>query len=141
MNWTRLVWGLGVLGVCAIFTTGCDYWPPALQAQIEQLQAEAQATAAERAKLLGQLNEANKIKDELQARVDDLSRTNRELMAKVSGLEQALVAEKEKVTHLAKAKAVVKPAAKPAKAVAKPAKAVSKKPDTKKKPATSKKRD
>src|SRR5581483_3753112 len=39
--------------------SGCDYWPPALQAQIEQLQAEAQAAAAERVKLLGQLNEAN----------------------------------------------------------------------------------
>lgn len=98
--------------------SGCDYWPPALQAQIEQLQAEAQAAAAERVKLLGQLNEANKAKDELQVRINDLTRINSELSAKVANLEQTLVAERDKVAKLAKA--ATKPM--PAKTVTKPVK-------------------
>lgn len=96
--------------------SGCDYWPPALQAQIEQLQIEAQNAAAERVKLMEQLNEANKIKDELQLRINDLTRTNSELSARVSTLEQALVAEREKVAKLSKA--ALKPI--PAKVTAKP---------------------
>jgi chromosome segregation ATPase len=99
--------------------SGCDYWPPALQAQIEQLQQEAQVANAERAKMIAQLNESNGAKQELQARVDDLTRSNRELTGRVSGLEQALVAERDKTSRLAKAnsrpvsvKSVAKPAAK-----------------------------
>ena len=99
---------------------GCDYWPPALQSQIEQLQAEAQSALAERAKRQGQVADVTKRKDELQARVDDLARSNRDLTGKLAGLEQALVAEKEKAAHLAKA--AFKPAAKPvaAKTASKP---------------------
>ena len=75
---------------------GCDYWPPALQAQIEQMQVETQIAMAERAKLQGQLTEAMKTKEELQVRVDELSRSNRELSGRVSHLDQALAAERQK---------------------------------------------
>jgi chaperonin cofactor prefoldin len=113
--------------------SGCDYWPPALQAQIEQLQQEAQIAAAERTKMVAQLNESNAAKQELQARVDDLTRSNREFTGRVSGLEQALTAEREKTSRLAKA------ASKPVsvKSVAKPAakKTAKKKPASKKRAA------
>lgn len=117
-QWARLMSGVGVVVLCAVGLMGCDYWPPALQAQIEQLQAEAQTAAADRAKLLNQLNETTKIKEELQARVEEVSRSNRELMAKVSALEQTLTAEREKLARVAKAtqkstaKTTVKPAVK-----------------------------
>ncbi|HKN87837.1 MAG TPA: hypothetical protein VJV04_13325 [Nitrospiraceae bacterium] len=129
----RMVYGLGALMMMSLAMSGCDYWPPALQAQLEQLQQEAQVANAERAKMVAQLNESNSVKQELQARVDDLSRSNRELTGRMSGLEQALTAEREKTGRLAKA------ASRPvsAKSMAKPAvkKTVKKSPATKKRPA------
>lgn len=115
----RALCGFAVLMMMSMAMSGCDYWPPALQAQIEQLQQEAQIAAAERTKMVAQLNESNTAKQELQARVDDLTRSNRELTGKISAVEQALTAEREKSSRLAKAasrpvsaKSVTKPAAK-----------------------------
>ncbi|MEP6888973.1 MAG: hypothetical protein ABI945_11730 [Nitrospirales bacterium] len=115
----RLLCGVAALMLMSMAVSGCDYWPPALQAQIEQLQQEAQITAAERTKMVAQLNESNAAKQELQARVDDLTRSNRELTGKMSAVEQVLTAEREKTSRLAKAKSnpvstksVAKPAAK-----------------------------
>lgn len=129
----RMICGVGALMMVSMAVSGCDYWPPALQAQIEQLQQEAQLATVERAKMVAQLNESNGAKQELQARVDDLSRSNRELTGRMSGLEQALMVEREKTTRLAKA------ASKPvsAKSMAKPAvkKTVKKSPAPKKRAA------
>lgn len=123
----------GALMMMSMAMSGCDYWPPALQAQIEQLQQESQIATAERAKMIAQLNESNGAKQELQARVDDLTRSNRELTGRMSGLEQALIAERDKTSRLAKAssrtvsaKPIAKPAAK---------KTMKKKPVTKKRAA------
>jgi hypothetical protein len=59
--------------------TGCDYWPPALQAQIEQLRTEA-----------------------LQTRVEELTRINKEKSAMLANLERALSAERERTAKLTK---------------------------------------
>lgn len=124
-----ILFGVAVIGMVGL--TGCDYWPPALQAQIEQLRAEAQTAAAERAKLESQLMETVKLRDELQTRVDELTRLNRELAGRVAGLEQSLTEEKAKSAKVAKgsAKSAGKAAAKPGtKASAKkPAKKATKK--------------
>ena len=129
----RLLSGIAALMMMSLAVSGCDYWPPALQAQIEQLQQEAQISAAERTKMVAQLNESNVAKQELQARVDDLTRSNRELVGKMSAVEQALTAEREKTSRLAKV------ASKPvsAKSAAKPAakKTAKKKPASKKRAA------
>ncbi|MET0516667.1 MAG: hypothetical protein ABW047_15220 [Nitrospiraceae bacterium] len=93
--------------------TGCDYWPPALQAQIEQLRAESQTAAADKALLQNQLNAANRAKEELQARVEDLTRVNREKSGMIANLERSLTAERERAARLTKtnpAKAKPKPA-------------------------------
>lgn len=115
----KMCYGIGALMIVGMSLSGCEYWPPALQAQIEQLQQESQISAAERTKMVAQLTEANTIKQELQARVDDLTRSNRELIGKVAGLEQTLTVEREKMSRLARAsskpvsaKAVTKQAAK-----------------------------
>ncbi len=109
----------GGLVVLALTVSGCDYWPPALQAQIEQLRADLQTATTERAKLESQLSETTKLKDELQARIDELNRANRDLTTRASGLEAQVHQLQEKLT---KAAAVKKPApAKAAKAAAKPA--------------------
>ncbi len=130
--------GLVLAAGMALTLTGCDYWPPALQAQIEQLKAEVQTAAAERANLDNQLKDAVKAKEEIQARLDELSRLNRELAGNIANLKQALDAEREKVAKLGKSgtKAAPKAAAKPAPAPAKkkPAAKTQAKAQAKKKP-------
>lgn len=102
-GWLHRPWRL-VIGLSLVVAglAGCDYWPPALQAQIEQLRAEAQAAAAALAKLEGQLNETSKLKEDLQRRVEELTRLNQELTGRVASLEQNLLAEREKAAKLSK---------------------------------------
>ena len=111
---------LAVLLACgALMTvalTGCDYWPPALQAQIEQLRMESQTAAADKALLQNQLNAANKAKEELQTRVEDLTRVNKEKSGMIANIERSLAAERERAAKMTKSNpAKVKP--KPAPAV------------------------
>lgn len=109
---------------------GCDYWPPALQTQIEQLKTELQTATMERAQLQNQLSAAVKAREELQARVDELTRLNREKTAMIATLEHSLAAERDKLAKLTKAGAI--------KAAAKgTAKSASKSTTTKKKTAKS----
>lgn len=127
----RRVLAIGSFGLlAALGLTGCDYWPPALQAQIEQLRSEAQQAQADRALLQNQLNASNKAKEELQSRVEELTRVNKEKSAMIAGLEHSLAAERERAT---KAKTTVKPSPKPSKTPpAKPATKAPAKPFSKK---------
>ncbi|MEK6801628.1 MAG: hypothetical protein AABZ34_03060 [Nitrospirota bacterium] len=110
----RAVMGLSTLGVGAmLLLSGCDFWPPALQAQIEQLHSEAQQAAADKALLQNQLNAANKAKEELQIRVEDLTRVNKEKSAMIANLEHTIAAARERAAKATKSSAV-KPVAKPA---------------------------
>ncbi|ULA58028.1 MAG: conserved exported protein of unknown function [Nitrospira sp.] len=120
----RVLMGLSMLGFSSmLLLAGCDFWPPALQAQIEQLHSEAQQAAADKALLQNQLNAANKAKEELQIRVEDLTRVNKEKSAMIASLEHTIAAAKERAVKAAKTPAV-KPAAKTT--VKKPVKAPSK---------------
>ncbi|GMV49276.1 MAG: hypothetical protein NBKEAIPA_01397 [Nitrospirae bacterium] len=92
-----LLWGGALL-----LLAGCDFWPPALQAQIEQLRSEAQQAAADKALLQNQLNAANKAKEELQIRVEDLTRVNKEKSAMIASLEHNLAAARERAAKAAK---------------------------------------
>ena len=120
----RAVIGLSMLGFSSmLLLAGCDFWPPALQAQIEQLHSEAQQAAADKALLQNQLNAANKAKEELQIRVEDLTRVNKEKSAMIASLEHTIAAARERAVKAAKTPAA-KPAAKTT--VKKPVKAPSK---------------
>lgn len=102
----RAVMGLSVLGFGAmLLLTGCDFWPPALQAQIEQLHSEAQQAAADKALLQNQLNAANKAKEELQIRVEDLTRVNKEKSAMIANLERSIAAARERAVKATKSNA------------------------------------
>ena len=114
MHSRRAVMGLSLFGVGAmLLLSGCDFWPPALQAQIEQLHSEAQQAAADKALLQNQLNAANKAKEELQIRVEDLTRVNKEKSAMIANLEHTIAAAKERAVKATKSSAV-KPVAKSA---------------------------
>ncbi|MBS0152340.1 MAG: hypothetical protein JSR31_15510 [Nitrospira sp.] len=69
---------------------GCDYWPPALQDEIEQLRAEIQTLTMEKVQLQAQVVDLTRVKQELQGQMDDLSRTNREKSIIISGLQSQL---------------------------------------------------
>jgi hypothetical protein len=115
---------VGMMGITAVLCltvgllTGCDYWPPALQAQIEQLRGEVQLAAADRTRLENQVKETVKSRDELQMRLDEMSRINHELTGRMATLEQNVLAEREKVARLSKP--VPKSSSKTAKKTAKP---------------------
>ncbi len=79
-----------VAGIVLITLTGCDYWPPALQTQIEQLKADLQTITAERARLEEQVATLSRARDEMQGQIDQLTRLNRERSSTIGELERAL---------------------------------------------------
>lgn len=94
--------------------TGCDYWPPALQAEIEQLRSETQTLTIERTQLQAQLADLSKTKQDLQGQIDELSRISREKTGMITSLQNQL--------DVARAKALkaMAPKAPPHKSTVKP---------------------
>lgn len=74
----------------ALGLVGCDYWPPALQAEIEQLRSETQTLMMERTQLQAQVTELSRSKQELQGQLDELSRITREKTTIITGLQNQL---------------------------------------------------
>jgi septal ring factor EnvC (AmiA/AmiB activator) len=97
----------GLIMMMALGVSGCDYWPPALQAQIEQLKADVQAATAEKAKADAHAATLTTEKAALVNKVEELSRLLKTRADQVASLEQSLAAEREKVAKLS-----AKPAAK-----------------------------
>ena len=127
---------VGLVIAMAAMLSGCDYWPPALQTQIEQLRSELQTVTMEKTQLQTQLASLAKTKDELQAQVDDLTRTNRDKSAMIASLQSSVTSLQDRLVKTSKA-ATAKAASAPRPASAKPAtkpsaKTVSKPPAKKK---------
>ncbi|MEK7350005.1 MAG: hypothetical protein AAB177_03980 [Nitrospirota bacterium] len=104
---TRTVMVRNLVAVAAIIMvsvglSGCDYWPPALQTQIEQLRSELQSVTAEKAQLQNQYASFAKVKDDLQAQVDDLSRSNRDKSTMINSLQNSLTAAQERLAKSGK---------------------------------------
>lgn len=76
----------------AVSLVGCDYWPPTLQDEIEQLRAEIQTLSMEKTQLQAQVVDLARVRQELQGQMDDLNRTNREKSIIISGLQSQLEA-------------------------------------------------
>lgn len=104
----------------AVGLSGCDYWPPALQAQIEQLRMDVQSVQAEKAQIQSQLTAATRAKEELEARVEEVNRVSRERATAIVGLERSLAAEREKVAKLTRGGSSKSAAKAPAKSPTKP---------------------
>jgi TolA-binding protein len=96
----------------ALGLVGCDYWPPALQAEIEQLRAEIQTLTMETTQLQAQVTDLSKIKQELQGQVDDLSRITREKTGMINSLQNQLDATRARALKAMAPKAPSKPNAK-----------------------------
>jgi septal ring factor EnvC (AmiA/AmiB activator) len=93
---------VAAISIVSVGLSGCDYWPPALQTQIEQLRSELQSVTAEKAQLQNQYASFAKVKDDLQAQVDDLSRSNRDKSTMINSLQNSLTAAQERLAKLTK---------------------------------------
>lgn len=107
MQGRNVVFGLGLI----LSLVGCDYWPPALQAQIEQMRSETQTLAMEKAQLQGQVSDLSKVKQEFQSQVEELSRMNREKTAMIMSLQKQLDAVRVKAVKSMSSKATQRKAA------------------------------
>ena len=112
--------------VLVLGLSGCDYWPPALQAQIEQLQAEIQTVTAENSQLQSQISGLSQARQDLQTQFDELNRVNQEKSQAITDLRRQVDSLRAKTV-----KTPTRPK-KPAKPTVKP----SSKQTGKKKPAT-----
>jgi chromosome segregation ATPase len=105
---------VGLVIALAAMLSGCDYWPPALQTQIEQLRSELQTVTMEKAQLQAQMASLSKVKDDLQAQVDDLVRTNRDKSTMIASLQSSVTALQERVAKSSKPVTAKAATAKPA---------------------------
>ena len=87
---------------------GCDYWPPALLTQLEQLRIHVQDLSDERAELEARLHQALISQEELQEQVQDLSRQNETLRHSITNLKQVQSQQRVKARQLAKAQPIRK---------------------------------
>jgi outer membrane murein-binding lipoprotein Lpp len=136
---TRIVMARNLVAAAAVMIvsvglSGCDYWPPALQTQIEQLRTELQTVTAEKAQLQNQYAAFAKVKEDLQAQVDDLSRANRDKSTMIASLQNSLTAAQERLAKSGKGPAP-KAAAVKASTKAKQSSPSKQKAPVKKKPA------
>jgi predicted nucleic acid-binding Zn-ribbon protein len=98
-----------VLGLSLCLSlVGCDYWPPALQAQIEQLRSETQALTMEKSQIQAQLHDLSKAKTDLQEKVDELSRNSHEKTAMIASLQNQLDAARARYLKAVSPKASAK---------------------------------
>lgn len=118
---------VAAITLVSVGLSGCDYWPPALQTQIEQLQSELQSATAEKAQLQNQLTSIAKVKDDLQAQVTDLSRANQDKSTMITSLQNGLAAAQGRLAKSAKV-------ASPKASAGKPSAKVTPKAPAKKKP-------
>lgn len=79
---------VALTGLLSLCLSGCDYWPPALQAQLEELRADVQDLSDERAELLRLLDEAVKSREALQAKLDEITLVNQELNTRLTAMNK-----------------------------------------------------
>ena len=116
----------------ALGLAGCDYWPPALQAEIEQLRSESQTMSIEKTQLQAQVIDLSKTKQELQGQIDELSRLNREKTGMITSLQNQLDAARARALKAMNPKASShKTPAKPATKARSASKSVPKTPANK----------
>jgi outer membrane murein-binding lipoprotein Lpp len=109
MRLVALVLGFGSL----VSLTGCDYWPPALQAQVEQLRSETQTLATEKAQLQVQINDISNARREMQSQLDEMGRLNREKTEIINSLQRQVDSLRSKaVKAVAPSKVSAKPTTK-----------------------------
>ena len=94
--------GAIALAGCLIGLSGCDWWPPALQQRIGEL--EAKVTAAETGKnaLLKKVAEVSQAADDCKAQSAQMAQAQADLKARVDQLQAALADAQAKLKSKSK---------------------------------------
>jgi uncharacterized coiled-coil DUF342 family protein len=85
----RVVGAIALAG-CLIGLSGCDWWPPALQQQIAELDAKVQGAEAEKSALLRKMADASQAAEDCRAKSDQMAKAQADLQARVDQLQAAL---------------------------------------------------
>lgn len=78
----------GMAGALAV--SGCDYWPPALQAQIEELETDNARLLERQTEIQQRLTDTRRDNESLKSEAEDLARRNQQLAARLQQAEQGL---------------------------------------------------
>jgi peptidoglycan hydrolase CwlO-like protein len=133
-TWSRTIAPVG-LGILLLVMGGCDWWPPALQSQIEQLQTDLQTLTVERTRLEQQVSALTRAREDLQTRVNQLVQVNKERGAAIAELERSLKAARQQKASSVKVSSLKPKTSHAAKSKTASQKATKKKPvGTKPKP-------
>ncbi|HZC67377.1 MAG TPA: hypothetical protein VE201_02045 [Nitrospirales bacterium] len=85
----RVVGAIALAG-CLIGLSGCDWWPPALQQRIGELEAKAKAAETEKSALLKKVTDVSQAADDCKAQSDQMARAQADLKARVDQLQASL---------------------------------------------------
>lgn len=98
----RVVGAIALAG-CLIGLSGCDWWPPALQQQIGELDAKVKAAEAEKSAVLKKMADVSQAAEDCKAQSDQMVKTQADLKARVDQLQTALADAQAKLKSKGKA--------------------------------------
>jgi len=85
----RVVGAIALAG-CLIGLSGCDWWPPALQQQIGELDAKVKAAEAEKSAVLKKMADVSQAAEDCRVKSDQMAKAQADLKARVDQLQTAL---------------------------------------------------
>jgi len=94
--------GAIALAACLIGLSGCDWWPPALQQQIGELEAKVKAADAERSALLKKVADVSQAAEDCKTKSDQMAKAQADLQARVDQLQAALADAQAKLKNKGK---------------------------------------
>ncbi len=94
--------GAITLAACLIGLSGCDWWPPALQQQIGELEAKVKAADAERSALLKKVADVSQAAEDCKTKSDQMAKAQADLQARVDQLQAALADAQAKLKNKGK---------------------------------------
>lgn len=98
----RVVGAIALAG-CLIGLSGCDWWPPALQQQIEELDAKVKAAEAEKSAVLKKMADVSQAAEDCRVKSDQMAKAQADLKARVDQLQTALADAQAKLKSKGKA--------------------------------------
>ena len=98
----RVVGAIALAG-CLIGLSGCDWWPPALQQQIGELDAKVKAAEAEKSAVLKKMADVSQAAEDCRVQSAQLAQAQNNMNAQISQLQTALADAQAKLKSKGKA--------------------------------------
>ena len=98
---TRVVGAIALAG-CLIGLSGCDYWPPALQQRIGELESKVKAAETEKSALLKRVVDVSKAADDCKAQSAQMVQAQNDMKTQIGQLQAALAGAQAKLKNKGK---------------------------------------